>query len=514
MPSMLIKPVAYRRKHGGFIMPKKQNGKICDSEKRRTWPENCPWAEPVSPYAIGSIWDVDDVEGMALDEDGEDLLEIREYMDSLVECGRLLPDYSLNDEYEDDDSGMDSDGGFFRDTEDPEEGAEMEDASFWEPYIGEDYWDDGFDVEAWEQDLLAHVNCLKTDPVMNDPVTIIGEIIGYEFINENLLRQAFTRRAFAVEYKLSGDSENLEFIGDTALQLVVTREIQERFLEVNLLHTDAPLCPINKQINEGILSKARSQYVSREYLASRAVALGLDKLILFGSGEERSESACEDALEALIGAVAVDSKWNWDVLGDVVDHLLCLQLDYPDRFLKQSFYDLFNAWHQKHFGAMPVYEVYGGRRNSADGRIWYCTIRFLVPENDMGIETHQRMDVDADGRSKARELAAEMAYGFVKMHGLWIRLSDANVEPRMEDAINQLQELYQKKYVASPVEYTFEELSGDQWECHCICAGMHGSGMAGSKTAAKKKAAYRVLVELLAAGGCCKKEWQDEAWRI
>ena len=84
----------------------------------------------------------------------------------------------------------------------------------------------------------------------------------------------------------------------------------------------------------------------------------------------------------------------------------------------------------------------------------------------------------------------------------------------MEDAINQLQELYQKKYVASPAEYSFEELSGDQWECHCICAGMYGSGMAGSKIAAKKKAAYRVLVELLTAAGCCKKEWQDEAWRM
>ena len=456
-----------------------------------TWPRNCRWAEPVPYDVLGSIWDAEDVEGMALDEEGEDLLEIKAYMDSLVESGRLNPDYSLNDEYQDDD-GYDDDG------YDEEDDA----GSSWMPEIGEDYWDVGFDLDAWEQDLLSHVNCLKTDPMENDPVSIVHEIIGYEFINENLLRQAFTRRAFAIQHNLSGDSENLEFIGDTALNTVVTREIQERFLDVNLLHTDAPLRPKNKQINEGILSKARSQFVSREYLASRTVSLGLDELILFGAGEELSESACEDALEALIGAVAVDSKWDWDVLGDVVDRLLCLQLDYPDRFLKQSFYDLFNAWHQKHFGTMPSYEVHPGRRLSTDWKTYYCTIRFLVPENDKGIAVDQRIDVDANGRSKARELAAELAYSFITSHGLWIRLADAGVEPRLEDAINQLQELYQKKYVETPAEYSFEELTGDQWYCDCICAGLHGSGIAGSKTAAKKKAAYMALVDLLKAGGC------------
>ena len=453
-------------------------------KKRKPWPAGCPWSEPVPPDVLGSIWEVDDALNMVLDEEGEELLEIKEYMDSLVESGRLLPDYTLDEDYEDDDD------------ETFETDDEMSETT-WKPEMGEDYWDDGFDIDSWEQDLLSHLNCLKTDPVSDpvteDPVMVISQMIGYEFINENLLRQAFTRRAFAIEHQLSGDNEQLEFFGDTALNTVITREIQQRYLEVNNLFTDAPFHLKNTRINEGTLSKARSQYISKEYLASRTAELGLDKYILYGSGEKSSESACEDVMEALIGAVAVDSKWNWDVLGDVVDRLLCIQLEYPDRFLNQSYYDLFNAWHQKHFGIMPFYEVHAGRRYSEDWRNYNCTIRFFVPENNKGIAVDQRIDIHANGRSKARELAAELAYRFVKMHGLWIQLSEANVVPKLEDAINQLQELYQKKYIEAPAEYTFEELSGDQWECNCTCAGIYGSGIAGNKTAAKKKAAYEVL---------------------
>ena len=44
------------------------------------------------------------------------------------------------------------------------------------------------------------------------------------------------------------------------------------------------------------------------------------------------------------------SPWNWETMVSVVDKLLCIQLDYPDRLLKQSYFDIFNSWHQKKFG--------------------------------------------------------------------------------------------------------------------------------------------------------------------
>ena len=40
----------------------------------------------------------------------------------------------------------------------------------------------------------------------------------------------------------------------------------------------------------------------------------MDAYILYATGEEHTESSREDAIEALIGAVAMDCDWNWDVL--------------------------------------------------------------------------------------------------------------------------------------------------------------------------------------------------------
>ena len=64
--------------------------------KNKRWPENCVWPEPVWD-GEGVAWEEDDVDPMLLDEDGRELLEIKEYFDTLVEEGRLHEDYSLNE---------------------------------------------------------------------------------------------------------------------------------------------------------------------------------------------------------------------------------------------------------------------------------------------------------------------------------------------------------------------------------------------------------------------------------
>ena len=352
------------------------------------------------------------------------------------------------------------------------------------------------------------MNCIKIPFSSQDPVTAIRDVIGYEFINENLLRQAFTRRAFGLEYGV-GDSEQLEFLGDSILNTVVTREMVRQFSEV---FTIKPQAPFRSRYSEGEMTKIRSRFVNKEHLAARATELGLDKYILYGTGETKNDSAAEDMMEALLGAVAVDCGWDWQVLESVADRLVCIQITAPDEFLKTSFYDLFNAWHQRHFGRMPEYEVYGGE-STGKRHLFYCTIRFSVPENDKGVRTWQRIDVNEETRGKAREYAARRAYYFVMDQGLWINLADAGIVPSLENSINQLQELYQKKYLEDKAEYVFEELPQDRWRCSCTCGGVNGYGEAGSKTGAKKKASYMVLVRMLSAAGICKKEWKDEMYR-
>ena len=467
--------------------------------QRKAWPEGCIWPEPVwDSIWGGNYWDVEDADLMKTDEDMEDLLEIREYMDSLVDEGRLNADYSLNEDYVEE--------GYSND-EETEQSIGDEEEPF-SPEKGIDYWDDGFNVESWEDDLIEHINLIKIPASTPDPVSIIRDTIGYEFINENLMRQAFTRRAFGTVYGV-GNSEELEFLGDSVLNMIVTREMARQFSEVVTIH---PYAPFQSKYSEGEMTKIRSHFVNKEHLAARAALLGLDKYILYGPGEAENASAAEDMMEALLGAVAVDSGWDWHVLEEVADRLVCIQITKPDEFLKKSYYDLFNAWHQRHFGCIPDYEIYchvGSKRSIP----YHCTIRFSIPENQKGLMESQRIDIDEETRGSARERAAWQAYRFVMNEGLWINLSDAGVVPSLENSINQLQELYQKKYLENKPEYTFEERKGDVWRCDCVCGGVNGFGEAGSKTAAKKKASYMVLVRMLSAAGICKKEWKEQMYK-
>ena len=219
--------------------------KNSEHKTSKGWPKDYIWPEPLHD-GYGIPWEADLVDEDALDQMGQELMEIREYYDSLVEEGTLNEDYSLS-----------------------------EDLDEFEPEIGEDYWDEGFLVDLWEEDLTEHMNLLKVDPA--GPAFANERIIGYDFVNENLLRQAFTRRTFAIEYGLSGCNEELEFLGDSVLGTVVTREITKHLAEVDPEVTDAPFVT---KYNEGDFSKIRSGLVSKENLASRAVALGLDKYIL------------------------------------------------------------------------------------------------------------------------------------------------------------------------------------------------------------------------------------------
>ena len=108
-------------------------------------------------------------------------------------------------------------------------------------------------------------------------------------------------------------------------------------------------------------------------------------------------------------------------------------------------------------------------------------------------------------------MAAEFAVRFLQINGLWIRLEDAGIIPDQENSINQLQELYQKKYVGEPV-YTFKELKPQIWECTCVCDNFDGYGVASGKVKAKKKAAFMVLVRLMKSSGLATKEMERAMW--
>jgi ribonuclease-3 len=93
-------------------------------------------------------------------------------------------------------------------------------------------------------------------------------------------------------------NQRLEFLGDSVLQLVLTQALYE-------------LYPGDR---EGLLSKRRAALSRGKFLSSLAKDIGIAECLLLGAGEEAAggrtrASALEDALEALIGALFLDSDF-------------------------------------------------------------------------------------------------------------------------------------------------------------------------------------------------------------
>lgn len=109
---------------------------------------------------------------------------------------------------------------------------------------------------------------------------------------QDLLREAFTHRTFAVEHNLPYDNQRLEFLGDAVLENILSEHIF-------LLYPDLP---------EGDLTKLRSALVCESALARLARKIGLGKNLRIGHGETESggafrDSTLADLFEAVLGAI-------------------------------------------------------------------------------------------------------------------------------------------------------------------------------------------------------------------
>jgi ribonuclease-3 len=119
-------------------------------------------------------------------------------------------------------------------------------------------------------------------------------LTGYQFRQANLLEQALTHRSYSRQL----NNERLEFLGDSILNLIISNHIYERFTAAD----------------EGDLSRIRASLVKQETLAQVALQIDLGDYIHLGGGELKSggfrrASILSDALEALIGAIYLDSDY-------------------------------------------------------------------------------------------------------------------------------------------------------------------------------------------------------------
>ena len=128
---------------------------------------------------------------------------------------------------------------------------------------------------------------------MSPDIRILTKQLAYTFRQPALLRQALTHRSFGTPH-----NERLEFLGDSVLSLAISSK----------LYHDYP------SLSEGDLSRMRAHLVKEPTLAQIAQAMQLGDFLSLGEGELKSggfrrPSILADALEAILGAIYLDSDF-------------------------------------------------------------------------------------------------------------------------------------------------------------------------------------------------------------
>lgn len=117
-----------------------------------------------------------------------------------------------------------------------------------------------------------------------------------KFRNEKLLEEAFTHSSYANEHPEGvRDYEKLEFLGDAVLELAVSDYLYRHY----------------PNLNEGELTRMRSNIVRTEGFSEFAVECGFQDEINLGHGEEKAgarkrKTLLEDVFEAFNGALFLD----------------------------------------------------------------------------------------------------------------------------------------------------------------------------------------------------------------
>lgn len=115
--------------------------------------------------------------------------------------------------------------------------------------------------------------------------------IDYTFQNKALLLQSLTHRSASSKH-----NERLEFLGDSILSFVIADALYHRF----------------PKVDEGDMSRMRATLVRGNTLAEMAREFDLGECLRLGPGELKSggyrrDSILADTVEAIIGAIYLDS---------------------------------------------------------------------------------------------------------------------------------------------------------------------------------------------------------------
>ena len=173
----------------------------------------------------------------------------------------------------------------------------------------------------------------------------------YSFHDISHLENALTHSSYANEMRSKGirinSNEELEFLGDAVLELVISEELYKRFAKQG----------------EGLLTKMRQSLVCEATLADIARKIDLGKYLNVGTGEELSDirsraKVIADAMEAVIAAIYIDDR----DYGEGANYKKTI-LSLFEQYIKESpksmacdYKTMLQQFVEKNSGAILVYE--------------------------------------------------------------------------------------------------------------------------------------------------------------
>lgn len=355
--------------------------------------------------------------------------------------------------------------------------------------------------------------------------TLVPQQIGnYIFKNEALLKQAFTRRSYTEENG-GENNEVLEFIGDKALDIAVVRYLVRKYGnaptkdDLNKMRWTGEKYDyeFSSSLDEGELTILKQRLVQKDTLSRRIDELCIADYLIMGKGDvlnnrEQDKSVKEDLFEAIIGAVAIDSNWDFEKIQEVVEVMLN-----PDSILATDaeidYVRLIYEW-DEFYGNEPwfQYEEHGERTT------WRYRLKNTIYQscNVLGSEEQRYLSNTTRtcfvkiannipafagfgySKNEARRNACKLAYEYLESQNMLFTIRDEIDEPTVEMAINQLEILARRDYIVMP-EYEYrEEHDADGnpiWFVTCKVEGFDfvASINSSSKKKAKKQAAFEML---------------------
>ncbi|NJN73637.1 MAG: ribonuclease III [Limnothrix sp. RL_2_0] len=170
------------------------------------------------------------------------------------------------------------------------------------------------------------------------------------FRRSPLLTQALTHSSYVNEHPEVGESnERLEFLGDAVLKFVMGKLLYERY----------------PQFQEGELSRLRASLENnRHQLASFALDLGLDQLLLLGKGTakvgaRKNPEILSDVFEAVVGAYFLDAGIEAAIafIEALVIPVADQIVQQPEAAVSQNPKGELQEWALANYGEIPQYKT-------------------------------------------------------------------------------------------------------------------------------------------------------------